>query len=328
MTALFIAAIALGTARRQATPLQSFSLPFGVSATLPARPEEDKDEDKGSDRKAFLSASSDSLFYVTNTPVDAKEKSGLPPDQQIAVYLFAEMESLQGSKLTSYSDVLLDGWPGVEIKVEDAKDERVIWSRIFNMDGEIIEIGTIFEKDLGPSPDAAVVLNSLKQDKPKYGPLTSPAIGFTNVEHDGVPFHVDFPDQAKDEPEDIDADGGKITVHHYMYVRDMRLFDLTYMDLPAGYTHGMPSDGPEHIRGGALDSVVKGLRGEVDSSATEQRDGNDWLTAQFHVKDFGVGRADVLYLNGHVFTLVAFGPEPWQDAPEYKRFFDSFEVKN
>lgn len=108
----------------------------------------------------------------------------------------------------------------------------------------------------------------------------------------------------------------------------MRFFDLTYMELPTGSTDGMPSDGPDHIRTGALDAIIKGLQGDVDSSTTQQRDGNDWLTAQFHVKDFGFGRADVLYLNGRVFTLVAFGPEPWQTAPEFKRFFDSFEVKN
>jgi hypothetical protein len=328
MAALFIAAIALGTARRQATPLQPFSLPFGVSATLPAKPEEDKEGDKGSDRKSFLSVSSDALYYVSDTPVDAKEKAALPPDQQLAVYIYGALESLEGSKLTSYSDILLDGWPGVEIKVDDAKGEREIWSRVYDMNGHIIELGTIYEKDNGPSPDAATVLNSLKQDKPKYGPLTSSTIGFANVEPDGMPFHVDFPDAAKDEPQSFDADGDKITVHHYNYVRDMRLFDFSYMDLPSGYTEGMPSDGPEQIRNGALSSVMKGLHGDIDSSTTQQRDGNDWLTAQFHVKGYGVGRADVLYLNGHIFTLVAIGPEPWMDAPEFKRFFDSFEVKN
>lgn len=209
MAALFIAAIALGSARRQATPLQPFSLPFGMSATLPAKPEEDKDEDKGSDRKAFLSQSDDALFYVTETPIGAKAKADYPPDQQIAAYLYGEMEAVQGSKVTCYSDVLLDGWPGIEVKVDDIKDDRQIWSRIYDVDGKIFEIGTIYETESGPSQDAPSVLNSLKQDKPKYGPLTSPTIGFTNVEPDGMPFHVDFPDQAKDEPEDMNTDGPK-----------------------------------------------------------------------------------------------------------------------
>lgn len=328
MAALFIAAIAFGTARRQAAPLQSFSLPFGLTAALPAKPEEDKEDDKGSERKAYISYAPDAVYFVSDTPVDAKEKTAVPPDQQIAIYIFSAMQSLDGSKLASYSDVLLDGWPGVEIKVDDAKGERQIWSRVYDMDGQIIEVGAIYEKETGPSPEAAAVLNSLKQTKPKYGPLSSPTIGFANVEPDGMAFHVDFPDSAKDEPEEVGPESQQITMHHYSYMRDMRAFDLSYIQLPSAMVDGMPPEGAEDLRQTAMDSLMNGIHAEKDSSTIEQRDGNDWLTERFHIKNFAVGRADVLYLNGRVYTLFAFGPEPWQDAPEFKRFFDSFEVKN
>ena len=325
---LLIAALALSRWQEPQATFQTFQLPIGLTAALPAKPQEMKAE-KGEDRKAFLSYGDDAVYFVSDSPVDKQAQKDLTPDQQIAAYIFGSLVDDKDKHLVKYSDALMDGWPGVEFTIEDKNLGDTIFSRCFAINGHLIEYGAIYAAGGEQPAGLAPFLASIKQSgTPKYGPVTSTNFGFTHVEPDGVPFSVEVPGDVKDESVDLSKDDLKMTLHRFEYARDMRTFDFTYLDLPDGTDGSIPADVVEELRNKALDSILQNLGATKDSSTTEERDGNDWLTARFNIQGVGYGRADVLYFKGRVYSLVAVGPEPWQDSSEFKRFFDSFEVKN
>jgi hypothetical protein len=325
--ALIIATLAICQAQEPQISFQAYPLPIGLTVSLPDKPEALKTE-KGENRKAFVSEAPDGLYFVSHAPIDAGDLKTLPPDQLIAAYIFGAMGDDPDKHLTRYSDVLLDGWPGIEIAIDDTKESKTIWSRCYELNGHMVETGVVYDTGNVPS-GAKDFFASLKQtDMPKYGPVASNQFTFMHIEPDGVPIRLDFPGDVQEEKTDLGKDDYKMTVHDFNYSRDMRTFDFTYLDLPDGSAEAIPADGAEDIRQHALDALMKNLGADKDSSTTEERDGNDWLTARFHIKSAGYGRADILYLKGRVFALFAVGPEPWQDSPEYKRFFDSVEIKD
>jgi hypothetical protein len=325
---LLIAALALSQAQDPQTAFQSYKLPIGLVASLPAKPEPVKPE-KGDDRKAFLSYGDDAVYFVSDSPVDKEEQKALSPDQQIAAYIFSAMSEDRAKHLVKYSDVLMDGWPGVEFTIEDHNHGDTVFSRCFEIDGHLVEVGAIYASGGAQPAGLNPFLSSIRQSgAPKYGPVTSSNFGFTLVEPDGGPFRVDFPGDAKDNVRELGKEGPKSTLHSFEFVRDMRTFDFSYLELPDGAEDSMPADGPEQLRNATLDSILQYFEATKDSSTIEQRDGNDWLTAHFDIKGVGYGRADVLYLKGRVYSLVAIGPECFGDSTEFKKFFDSFEVKN
>lgn len=327
MSALLVAALSIGALHGHAGALKSYPLPFGFTADLPAKPEPFKEKFDAS-VKAFVSSSEAGLFIITDTSIKIKDAPKLSNDQALAAYVVGALESFGDGHITKYSDVLLNGWPGVEITIEDAKDGTTIWSRCFAIGDDIVEIGAVYDTAEGAPTNTADVLASLKQvGNARKGPLESSDFDFAPLNPDGLPVHLDFPGEAKAETT-TDGDESKLVIHHYTACRDMRLFDFTYGELPEGTLDDAPSDGPEKLRQMVMDALLHDLDAQADSSTTEQRDGNDWLTTRFKVKDYGFGRADVLYLNGRVYSIVAVGPEAWLDAPEFKRFFDSVEVKN
>ena len=324
---LLIAALALARAQDPQTAFQSYDLPIGFTVSLPGKPEPMK-PDKGDNRKAFLSYGDDAVYFVSDSPVDKDEQKALTPDQQIAAYVFSSLDGQKDRHLVKYSDAILDGWPGIEFTVEDQGTGDTVFSRCFAVDGHLIEIGAIYASG-GEQPAGLVsFLASVKQTgAAKYGPVSSTDFVFTHLEPDGLPVTMEFPGEAVDNPIDLGKNDDKITLHRYEYTRDMRSFNFTYVDLP-GADEDIPSDTADEIRTKTLDAILQNFGAKKDTSTTEERDGNDWLTASFDIDGVGFGRADVLLLHGRVYTLVAIGPEPWQDSAEYKKFFDSFEIKN
>lgn len=325
---LLIAALALNRTQDPQAAFQAYQLPIGITVALPAKPEAMK-PDKGDDRKAFLSYGDDAVYFVSDSPVGKDEQKQLPPDQQIASYIFGSMSESKGRHLIRYNDVLLDGWPGVEFAVEDRDLGDVVFSRCFAMNGHLIEVGAIYASGGTEPAGLTPFFASIKQSgTPKYGPVSTLQFAVTHIEPEGVPMRLDFPGDAQDKPIDLSKDDYSMTLHRFEYERDMRTFVFTYLDLPDGADDMLQPDNVDELRSKTLDSILNNFGGSKDSSTIEERDGNNWLTARFNIKGIGFGRADVLYLKGRVYTLIAIGPEPWQESPQYKQFFDSFEVKN
>jgi hypothetical protein len=323
-----IAAIALSAALQAQDPFQSYQLPIGLTVCLPTKPEPFQ-AGNGDMRKAFLSIGDDAVYFISDSPVDVAKLEELSPDQQIAGYLFAALSGNTDRRLVRYSDVLMDGWPGVEFAIEDKVQGETISSRCFAMNGHLVEFGAIYASGGELPAGLAPFFASIKQSgNPKYGPVASTKFGTTHIEPDGVPMSLDFPGDVTDEPLDLSKDDLKATLHRFEYSRDMRTFNFSYMDLPDGAEAAIPAEGAEQLRTSTLESIIESFGATLKSSSTEQRDGNDWLTGQFDIKGIGYGRVDVLYFKGRVYTLIAIGPEPWQESPEFKKFFDSFEIKN
>ena len=324
---LLIAALAANHRQDPQAALQTYQLPIGLSVALPAKPELVKPE-KGDNRKAFLSYGDDAVYFVSDSPVDKEEQAALAPDEQIAAYICAALSNDSNKHLMKYSDALLDGWPGVEFTIEDKALGEAVCSRCFEMDGHLVEFGAIYAAGGEPPAGLPSFLSSIHQSKPKYGPVTSVSFGHTQLEPDGASFRLDFPGEVHDKPVQLGKGDTQALLHCFQFARDLRTFDFTYLELPDGADQSMPADGPEQLRNDTLDAILEYFKATRDSSTIEQRDGNDWLTAHFNLKGIGYGLADILYLKGRVYALVAIGPECWSDSAEFKQFFDSFEIKN
>ncbi|MEA2552770.1 MAG: hypothetical protein QOJ65_946 [Fimbriimonadaceae bacterium] len=320
MSALLLAALALGPATRPATDLTLYTLPIGFSAQLPKKPERTKPV-KGI--QSFWSESEAGVYVVTDTSVRELSKSDPPaPDQQLAQYLSGSIASSEGGRITEYHEILLNGWPGIEMKLDNPKVGATMWSRCYAIEDHVVEIATIYDTEKGPTEKASDVLDSLKQTGDcRCGPQSAAGLSFTNLEPEDAKIRIQFPGEPKE------ASTGNSSLHTYRFSRDMRVFSFTYGEVGEG-AQDLSSSEAEEARDAVLDAVLTGMGVKPDSKATEQRDGNDWLTAHFHIENVAQGRIDILYLKGSLYTLIALAPEPWLDDPDFKRFFDSFEVKN
>jgi hypothetical protein len=325
---VFLAALALFQPAVKAGALQPYPLPFGLTVSFPDKPEALK-PGKGDDRKAFTCTTEDAVFFASDCPVSKDEQKALPPDQQLAAYVYGLLEDEPDRHVSRYNDSLLDGWPGIEYQIDDKRDHSSTWARCYVLDGHIVEVGAVFATDAGAPKEVGAFFGSVKQTgAPKTGPLADANFSFSRIEPDQTQFALEFPAEVKDDPIDLSKDDYKMMLHRFTYERDMRTFDFEYLDLPDSAESELTSDDVTDLRQRTLDAVLKNVEGVSDSSSVEQRDGNDWLTARFHVRNAGYGRVDVLYLKGRVYTLIAMGPESWMDANEVHRFFDSAQVKS
>jgi len=325
---LFVAALALIHPGSHSGALQPYPLPIGLTVSFPAKPEP-MNLAKGDDRKAYSCETESALFYASDSPVSPEEQKALPPDQQLAAYVSGLLIDAPDRHVVRYNEVLMDGWPGVEYRIDDKKEGASTWSRCYCMNGHIIEVGTLFGTDAGAPDSATEFFDSVKQTgSRKCGPKSDCTFDFTRIQPDGVPVSIDFPADVKDDAVDLSKDEFKMVLHRFTFERDMRTFDYEYLDLPSDAEASLSADDITDLRQRALDSVIKNVEGEGDPASIQQRDGNDWLSANFHIGNAAFGRVDVMYFKGRVYTLIAIGPEPWSESDEYKRFFDSVEVKN
>lgn len=326
MSLCYLAALALGGALQQkpAPPLKTYKLPIGVSVDLPSKPEETTDGDE-KEMRTFECETENAVYFVFSTKIPEEEYKAQPPDQQLGYYALGFAGEASG-KLLRYKDVLLKGWPGLELMVE-LPDKTVMWSRLFLVDKSLVQILISYASKEGPPPFSIQTLDSLKLLKSKKGPVEGCVLEFKKLEIVGAPIQLEFPGKAKDEPLETGKDES-MTMHRYRHERDLRTFIFAYGTLPDEAMEGAPADAAEQVRRAVLDSMLQQFNAKEIDTETVSQDGHEWLKAKFRVNPLITGRADIALADGRLYTLLSIGPEPWVKSSEFLRFFDSVKLKS
>ena len=316
-----LAAHILGSPQKAVT-LKKYSLPFGFSMSLPAKPEKWTKTNTGPMDIYFVIADG-AGFMVGATKSIVTADSG-SPDRHLAASIVGTLDASKG-KLVQYRDVLLSGWPGIEFSIEGPVETSL--ARNFLVDGRLISVA-VSVRSLLPFPGyAEQVFDSLVlDDGAKVGPEISPDLPFKNLEITGEPFSVQFPGTPKEDSKSF-GQGFETTVfHRFRYERDLRRFIFAYGIVPDAVLEHTSLEDRKEAREAIANEFLNAVHPMSQTVKTQRRNGNEWTTSFFRVADFESGRLEVLFADKRIYMMAEVGPDPWAKSPVFNRFFDSFKL--
>jgi hypothetical protein len=316
---VILAAIAILTSSSQGPALKPYALPFGLTISLPAQPV-DKSKPGGS-MKAFASIYGKSVFVIGGQKISSDPKQGAP-DQQLAASVVGSLDSYHG-KLTSFSDIMLKGWPGLDYKISASPIST--WQRSIFVDGQLILIGVTYPTASGIPAYAQKVFDSASlAATTKQGPLAKPGIHLSPLKVSDMSFVVDMPGTPTDNPLNVGSGTKSLIMHRFVGTQDLRDFMFGYTDSMGSDMDKATAEDMKHVREFVANSIFQMVHasGELKSVT---RDGMEWTTSSFPIEDSSAGRADVLVYGERVYFLLCTGPAPWMKSPEFDAFFDSFK---
>lgn len=302
------------------SPLKPYSLPIGISISLPTKPQVKPTPGM----EVYVSRAKEGVVVVGFKKLSGKPDQG-PADQQLAGAVVGTLDSMHG-KLLKYGDVLLDGWSGLEIEAKDELMDSTI--RTFVVGDQILSVTVAYPISQKEPSFTKAVLDSVKlADGAKAGPFTATELPFKPLTVEGVRFSVEFPGEPKDTPNHLGTEEQGVTLHQFHYQRDLREFSFSYATIPdeAGVTD---AESQKKLREYIANDILNALHPQSQIMKTVTRDGREWTKCFVRFADFASGRLDVVFADSRIYALLSGGPDPWAKSAAFNRFFDSFKLTN
>ena len=311
----------LALSNQTSVPLKTYKLPFGYSVKLPAAPLERKQ----ADITAYTSIQGKNVFVIGYEDV-ASKPNYKSPGETLAASVMGTRDGFHGN-LTEYADTMLDGWPGIEYKIDN--ELFTTWVRTFIVDGKMIQIQADYAHGATPAY-AQVVLDSLTVPAgTKAGPLTKAGVPFAPFIVPNVPFYVDLPGQPKTFDIPVASGQKNLLLHCFGAEQDLRTFLFGYSDsMGDAAKTGKPEDFRK-IRETVIKKAIESLNPTtIGALKNVSIGGNEWTRCTFTFEDMASGRMQAVIIDGRIYLLLSTAPNPWVQTPNFEQFFNSFHPVN
>ncbi len=268
------------------------------------------------------SALMDATSYVFSlNPIRTADQSA-PPDALLAQCVSGILSSREAF-ITGERDLLLDGWPGVEIRYRIAPntDGRL---RAFVVKNQILNL--VVTHPLGSvEPDGATKFfgsAALPSDVEK-GTLSQPGPTIEKFDLESSGFTARVPKGVRSATQKIGEGAAAVNMHRFATAFLNRVYMGVVIDPPAGASIDLDGD----VTGKpaqAVNASIASLFGQkiTKTGAKETTLGKDW-TADFDLGHALTGHLETYIRNNHTYSLLAIVPGSMILSEEVKGFFDS-----
>lgn len=298
--------------------------PFGgFSLALPSAPAETKVPNAPATSKFWNALHNDrNALMIGVTTLDQKDLSA--PDVVLAGVL-AGMLHKQHATLTGQTDVVKNGWPGLEVRWSLGDVSGV--SEILLVGTKVFQFGAMGDSKTAIEAPYAKMAASLKlpADAGK-GPQTTAGPAFVRFPLGKSGASVEFPASPQSEDAPIGNPPGSNTLHRFSAGYGNRVYVGAYTEIPSEQQAKVMDQSIPELLKKLNDDAARSMNLEGATSSDSRLDGTYALRTVGTVADRAAVRIEAAVRDGKVYSFISVVPKAWKDNSEVKRYFDSVKL--
>jgi hypothetical protein len=317
---MFLAALALGMIGQKPSkaPTQYQFAP-GFFVTLPAAP--NKLPAEGT--KVWQVKVPGQGVYIIGA-FSVKEKGKQPPTDQLLAAMAAGTVSSSGGRVVEQRDLVLQGWPGLEIKIRSAEGGFTSWTRNYVVKEMGFQVCAVSVRPDGQMPGMKAVFDSVrlpggvgpvKVAGPEFLPFTFPDTGVS----------VMLPGTPKTSLEPMPGNPYGLSLHVATTDYGNRTYFFAYEDVPDAAKEEVTPERLPQTLDGMNQEMIAGVKGKLVKRSTYTLHGISIKSAEFTAPEDGYGRVASFYSEGRIYILLVTVPGALKGAPELATFFGSIK---
>jgi hypothetical protein len=269
----------------------------------------------------WVGITSAAVYVTALEVVYEKDLKDAPPMRALAMFVGGVLEPK--GVLRSQRDILLNGWPGLEIEYTDGADRSRFRAYVLG--------NTIFQAGVGwpdgkPAPAEAdrFLSSMLTPDKLGRGPQKTVGPEFAVHELPGGKISLRLPGTPDTSHVETQWPTAKVVVTRHVAGYGDRVFSCAYLDVPDEAIQELVDD-EDAILEKLTDEMLSATPAKGRKLAKRTMGKINVLTATAKIKYLTM-RADTFRRGNRIYTVYMVAPEFLVNGDEGKAFFDSIKL--
>jgi hypothetical protein len=259
------------------------------------------------------------VFSLTKVSGDAMKS---PPDALLAQCVAGIIAGGKG-QITGERDILLGGWPGVELQYRQENGAQG-QLRAYVVKDEIVNLVVTHPLGSTEPPGVSKYFGSLKLPNDiEKGPLSQPGPTLEKFDLESSGFSAKVPRGAKFAVTKIGEGVAAVNMHRFAIAYLNRIYMGIVFDPPSGASKDLDAD-TTGKPAQAVNATIAGFLHQaiLTNTSKDTPSGKDWI-ADFDAGHGLIGHLETYIRNNHTYTLLAVVPGPMLQSDEVQGFFSS-----